>query len=431
MSNEPTNDVTRRRFVQTSAAGAMLAASPLALGRSAHAQGQEVVRCGVVGCGGRGTGAAVNAMQANPSTHIVAMADLFPDRLQSSLGHLRQQEDHSSQVVLTDEDTYTGIDAYKQLMARDDIDMVILATPPHFRPYHFEEAVKQGHHVFMEKPVAVDPVGIRRVITAAESADRKGLSVVAGTQRRHQPNYIAAMEQVQDGAIGDVVMGRCFWNMGGLWSHEPRDDWSPMEWQLRNWLYFTWLSGDHICEQHIHNLDVVNWAMGGPPVKAVGMGGRQMRTGERYGHIFDHFAIDLEYPGDRHAISMCRQTDGCAGRVEEHVHGTKGILHLNPGRSIIVGGKEWTFEGPTPNPYVVEHEDLIASIRGDGPHLNEGRRVAESTMTAIMSRMSAYTGQDVTWEQAMTSTLDLTPKTYAFGNIETPPVPQPGKDQVI
>lgn len=227
-------DVTRRRFVQTSAAGAMLAATPLALGRSAHINGKDVVRCGVVGCGGRGTGAAVNAMQASPSTRIVAMADLFPDRLESSLGHLRQQEDHADQVTLTEDDTYTGIDAYKQLMARDDIDMVILATPPHFRPYHFEEAVKQGHHVFMEKPVAVDPVGVRRVIAAAESADRQGLSVVAGTQRRHQPNYIAAMEQIRDGAIGDVVMGRCFWNMGGLWSHEPRDDWSPMEWQLRN-----------------------------------------------------------------------------------------------------------------------------------------------------------------------------------------------------
>ena len=239
------------------------------------------------------------------------------------------------------------------------------------------------------------------------------------------------MEHIRDGAIGDVVMGRCYWNMGGLWSHEPRDEWSPMEWQLRNWLYFTWLSGDHICEQHIHNLDVINWAMGGPPIKVVGMGGRQMRTAERYGHIFDHFAIDIEYPGDRHAISMCRQTDGCAGRVEEHVHGTKGTLHLNPGRSVIVGEKEWTFDGPTPNPYVEEHRNLITSIRGDGPRLNEGKRVAESTMTAIMSRMSAYTGQDVTWEQAMNSTLDLTPESYAFGDIETPPVPQPGKDQLV
>ena len=429
----PRNDerLTRRDFVATTAAGAALAATPMALARTAHAGGSDTMGCGVVGCGGRGTGAAVNALQASPSTRIVAMADLFPDRLQSSLGHLRDQAEYADRIAVKEEDTYTGIDAYRQLMARDDIDMVILATPPHFRPYHFEEAVRQGHHVFMEKPVAVDPVGVRRVIQAAESADRQGLSVVAGTQRRHQPNYIEAMEQIRDGALGDVVMGRCYWNMGGLWSHEPREEWSPMEWQLRNWLYFTWLSGDHICEQHIHNIDVVNWAMGGPPVKAVGMGGRQMRTEERYGHIFDHFAIDFEYPGNRHAISMCRQTDGCAGRVEEHIHGSKGTMHLYPGRSVIVGETEWSFDGPTPNPYVEEHRNLCASIRGNGPRLNEGRRVAESTLTAIMGRMSAYTGQDVTWEQAMNSQLDLTPPSYAFGAIDTPPVPRPGTDPLI
>ena len=429
----PRNDerLTRRDFVATTAAGAALAATPMALARTAHAGGSDTMGCGVVGCGGRGTGAAVNALQASPSTRIVAMADLFPDRLQSSLGHLRDQAEYADRIAVKEEDTYTGIDAYRQLMARDDIDMVILATPPHFRPYHFEEAVRQGHHVFMEKPVAVDPVGVRRVIQAAESADRQGLSVVAGTQRRHQPNYIEAMEQIRDGALGDVVMGRCYWNMGGLWSHEPREEWSPMEWQLRNWLYFTWLSGDHICEQHIHNIDVVNWAMGGPPVKAVGMGGRQMRTEERYGHIFDHFAIDFEYPGNRHAISMCRQTDGCAGRVEEHIHGSKGTMHLYPGRSVIVGETAWSFDGPTPNPYVEEHRNLCASIRGNGPRLNEGRRVAESTLTAIMGRMSAYTGQDVTWEQAMNSQLDLTPPSYAFGAIDTPPVPRPGTDPLI
>ena len=429
----PRNDerLTRRDFVATTAAGAALAATPMALARTAHAGGSDTMGCGVIGCGGRGTGAAVNALQASPSTRIVAMADLFPDRLQSSLGHLRNQAEYADRITVKEEDTYTGIDAYRQLMARDDIDMVILATPPHFRPYHFEEAVRQGHHVFMEKPVAVDPVGVRRVIQAAESADRQGLSVVAGTQRRHQPNYIEAMEQIRNGALGDIVMGRCYWNMGGLWSHEPREEWSPMEWQLRNWLYFTWLSGDHICEQHIHNIDVVNWAMGGPPVKAVGMGGRQMRTEERYGHIFDHFAIDFEYPGNRHAISMCRQTDGCAGRVEEHIHGSKGTMHLYPGRSVIAGETEWSFDGPTPNPYVEEHRNLCASIRGDGPRRNEGRRVAESTLTAIMGRMSAYTGQDVTWEQAMNSQLDLTPPSYAFGAIDTPPVPRPGTDPLI
>ena len=232
----PRNDerLTRRDFVATTAAGAALAATPMALARTAHAGGSDTMGCGVVGCGGRGTGAAVNALQASPSTRIVAMADLFPDRLQSSLGHLRNQAEYADRITVKEEDTYTGIDAYRQLMARDDIDMVILATPPHFRPYHFEEAVRQGHHVFMEKPVAVDPVGVRRVIQAAESADRQGLSVVAGTQRRHQPNYIEAMEQIRDGALGDVVMGRCYWNMGGLWSHEPREEWSPMEWQLRN-----------------------------------------------------------------------------------------------------------------------------------------------------------------------------------------------------
>ncbi len=423
-------DWTRRDFVKTSAATGLAAMVMPSFAAGWTRGGADTVRVGVIGCGGRGTGAAFNSLEAHPSTRIVALADLFPDRVENCLRELNDSEDFAGRVEVG-ERKFTGFDCYNQLLAQKDIDLVILATPPGFRPIHFEAAVNAGKHVFMEKPVAVDPPGVRKVIAAAEAAKAKRLSVVAGTQRRHEPCYLEAMKLLHDGQIGEIVSARCAWNQWGLWVHERQPNETDMEWQVRNWLYFCWTSGDHICEQHIHNLDVVNWAMGGHPTKAYGMGGRQVRTDAKYGHIFDHFAIEYEYEGGRQALSFCRQQDGTDGRVEETIYGTKGSLTTRPGFAVMEGQNPWRFSGNNGNPYALEHVSLLASVRGDAPYLNEGVRVAESTLTAIMGRMSAYTGKAVTWEQAMNSTLDLSPAKYEFGPLAMPAVPEPGKTPLI
>ena len=421
------HDVTRRDFITSTAAAVGTLAVPLAVSRSAHAAGSDTLRVGLVGCGGRGTGAAHNALEASPQVRLVALADVLGDRLEDCRGRLASLGDRA---IVDDDRCHVGFDAYRALIA-GDLDVVILATPPHFRPMHFAAAVEARRHVFMEKPVAVDPTGIRAVLAAADEADAHGLSVVAGTQRRHEACYRAAIRRIEEGAIGRIVAARCSWNMGGLWMKPPRPEWTDMEWQLRNWLYFTWLSGDHIVEQHVHNLDVANWALRAHPVRALGLGGRQVRTDPNYGHIFDHFAVEYEYPGHVLVTSTCRQIDGCAGRVEEALYGTDGFMVTRPGHAVIEGENRWRFEGVNPtNPYVQEHRDLIRSITG-GPRLNEARNVAESTLTAIMGRMSTYTGREVTWEQAMSSTLDLSPPAYEFGDLPVPPVAVPGRTPLI
>jgi predicted dehydrogenase len=428
-SEEPpmTDDCTRRDFIKASTATALASAAAAPLAARTMQAGSDRIRVGLIGCGGRGTGAAVNALDASERTTIVALADAFSDRLQGCRDHLVSRGERGT---VANDRCYVGFDAYERLV-ESDVDMVILATPPHFRPMHFEAAVNAGRHVFMEKPVAVDSIGVRTVIAAAEEADRRKLSVVAGTQRRHEACYLNAMRHVADGRIGRILSARCYWNQGGLWMKEPRSDWSDMEWQMRNWLYFTWLSGDHICEQHIHNLDVCNWAIGAHPVRALGMGGREVRTDPNYGNIFDHFTIEYEYPDGVFMTSMCRQIDGCASRVEEQFSGTNGQLVTRPGYAVITGEQPWRYEEKNPNPYVQEHIDLIASISGEGARLNEGRRVAESTLTAIMGRMSAYTGKEVTWEQAMGSTLDLSPDAYEFGSLAVRPVAVPGRTPLV
>jgi len=429
MSNDPREQrdpaVTRRQFIRTSSAtvaAGSLAAGSLAVQRGAHAAGSDEVRIGLIGCGGRGTGAAFNALEASPKVRLVALADVFGDRLDACRQQLASRSDRA---VVAGDRCYIGFDAYRELLA-GDVDLVILATPPHFRPMHFAAAVDAGRNVFMEKPVAVDPAGIRLVLAAADEADRRNLHVVAGTQRRHEASYRGAITRIRRGLIGPILSASCYWNMGGLWMHPRRPEWSDMEWQLRNWLYFTWLSGDHIVEQHVHNLDVINWIIGAHPIRALGMGGRQVRTDPAYGHVFDHFAIEYEYPDHVFLTSMCRQIDGCAGRVEEVVRGTHGFAVLRPGHAVIEGENAWRFENENPNPYVQEHRALLQSMAGEF-RLNEARRVAESTLTAIMGRMSAYTGQAVTWEQAMASTLDLSPAAYELGDMPTPSVAVPGK----
>lgn len=425
------HDWTRRSFVKTTAAIGMGSLVPGAFAARIGRPIDDTIRVGVIGCGGRGTGAAANAIKAHPNVKIVAMADLFEDRLKGSLGWINNDEEYMNQVAVDPDHMFVGFDAYKRLLAVDNIDYVILATPPGFRALHFDAAVTAGKHVFMEKPVAVDPEGIRMVIDAGLRAKNKNLSVVAGTQRRHERSYLSLMDRVHNGELGEIVSASCYWNQGGLWVHDRKPEYSDMEWQCRNWLYFTWLSGDHICEQHIHNIDVINWAMGGPPIKATGMGGREVRTDEKYGNIFDHFSIEYEYANGMTMQSMCRQIDGCASRVEEILVGSNGRSVSRPSYAVIDGANQWRFEGDNRNPYEQEHVDLIASITGGGSYLNEAQRVAESTLTAIMGRMSAYTGKSVDWSQAMTSKLDLSPAQYAFGELAVRPVSIPGKTPLI
>jgi predicted dehydrogenase len=420
--------VTRRSFVRAGGTLALASAIPTIFTRPALGRvGPKALRAGLIGCGGRGTGAAENFLAAAPETRITALGDVFSDRLQSCKSHLASLGDRAS---VADDRCFTGFDAYEKVIACD-VDVVLLATPPQFRPRHFKAAVDAGRHVFMEKPVAVDPTGVRTVLVAADVADARSLSVVAGTQRRHETSYREAMDRIRSGALGRIVAGRCAWNMGGLWMNEPRPEWSDMEWQLRNWLYFTWLSGDHIVEQHVHNIDVMNWAIGAHPIRAIGMGGRQVRTDPNYGNVFDHFAVEYEYPDGVFVMSMCRQTDGCASRVAEAIHGCDGWCELSPGHAVIRGRSPWRFEGSNGNPYLQEHIDLVASIHGRVERINEARAVAESTLSAIMGRMSAYTGQEVTWEQAMNSKLDLTPPAMTLGPLAVAPVAMPGKTPLL
>jgi predicted dehydrogenase len=410
------DELSRRKFLQNSA----MATAAVAMPAGVFAAGAAPIKVGVIGCGGRGSGAAIDALNADKDVVIWAMGDVFPDRLSGSRNGIKNAAKDRYQVA--DNRAFTGFDAYKGVLA-SGVDVVILATPPGFRPTHFKAAIDAGKHVFMEKPVAVDGPGIRTVIEAAKIAEGKGLNVVAGTQRRHGRDYRATIERIHSGAIGDVVACYAYWNQGGLWMHNRKTEWSDMEWQLRNWLYFSWLSGDHIVEQHVHNIDVCNWIMKDHPVKATCLGGRQVRTGPEYGHIFDHFATEYEYANGVKMLSMCRQIDGTASRVSEHVVGTKG--NSNCGNTIR-GENAWKFEGDSPNHYVLEHVHLYEAIKG-GKKINEGVQVAESTLTAIMGRMSAYTGKEISWDQALNSTEELMPGTLAMGALPVAPVAVPGQ----
>jgi len=433
-ANERTNKISRRDFIKTSAV--VGASAALAGTERLFAQGSDKLRVGLIGCGWRGTGAAEDCVKSSENVEIVAMGDLFQDQVDWSLAQLSRKAD--DKVSVTEDMSFVGFDAYKKVIACD-VDMVILATPPHFRPQHLMAAIEAGKHVFMEKPVAVDPVGIRSIISSSELAEQKGLSIVAGTQRRHQQHYLEIIRRIHNGDIGEIVTGQCYWNMGELWVERAKENmqkrkalgWSDMEWQCRNWLFFTWLSGDHIVEQHVHNLDIINWAIGAHPVQAMGMGGREVRTGPEYGNIFDHFAVEYEYPNGVRVLSMCRQTAGCHEQVSERVVGTKGQTYTDGSNGSVEGQNAYKYEGESPNPYVQEHADLIASIR-EGKPLNEGRRIAESTLTAIMGRMSAYTGRALKWDWAMNaSTLDLSPPEYEFGDLPVRPAAVPGKTKLV
>ncbi|HWP99014.1 MAG TPA: Gfo/Idh/MocA family oxidoreductase [Vicinamibacterales bacterium] len=416
-----TKETTRREFLRTAATAAAAGVLAQVDLPGAYAAGSDEIRVGLVGCGGRGTGAAGDALEAAPGVRLVAMGDLFADRLEQSYQRLSQK--YGALVDVPPERRFTGFDAYRHVIA-SDVNYVILATPPGFRPAHLEAAVAAGRHIFTEKPVAVDATGVRTCLRLHEEAQRRGLGIVAGTQRRHQRGYLETIARLHDGAIGEIVAARCYWNQGFLWKKDRQPEWSDVEWQIRNWLYFTWLSGDHIVEQHIHNIDVINWVKRAHPVRALSLGGRQVRTGPEWGHIYDHFATEFEYADGTRLFSMCRQIDGCANRIGEAVTGTRGSCEID--KYTITGERPWRFERKDNRPYVQEHTDLIESIRAGRP-LNELRTVAESTMTAIMGRMSAYTGQVVTWDEALASPENLMPERLEFGPMPVPPVAMPGQ----
>ena len=425
---------SRRNFLKTSAAvGA--AATLASLGTNfAHAQGQQRLKVGLVGCGNRGTGAAGDAIHASPLVDIVAMGDLFKEHLEDSRKKLLEldKDKHSGaanpQMKVTDDKCFVGFDAYKKVIDLD-LDYVILTTPPGFRPEMYSYAVEKGRHVFAEKPVAVDPAGVRKFIEASEKAVAKKLNLVGGFVFRRDRTHNDTINKIHAGAIGDVLSGVSYYNVGYLW-HKPRQpEWSDLEFQIRNWLYFTWLAGDHIVEQAIHRIDIQNWIMNATPEKAYGQGGRQVRTDPAYGNIYDHFAVEYTYPSGARVVHQCRQIDGTDFRVDEYYWGNKG--EANPAKGI-KGQKKPFKDEPLSVAYVQEHKDLVAAITS-GKLVNEGKRLAESSLSAIMGRMSAYTGKEVTWDQAMNSKLDLWPKEeMKFGmNIPVAPVAMPGKDQLI
>jgi myo-inositol 2-dehydrogenase / D-chiro-inositol 1-dehydrogenase len=427
--------LTRREVLKATSL-ASLAAAFQATGGAFAAYASERIRVGLIGCGGRGTGAALDCANASPDVVITALGDLFPDQLASAKAELTKQLP-ADRVSVTPETSFTGFDAFKKVVATD-CDVVILAAPPYFRPAHLAAAIDAGKHVFTEKPVAVDPKGVRSVIATSALAEKKGRAIVAGTQRRHQAHYVEVMKRIGAGDIGEIVSGQAYWNMGALWleraaqnwTNRTSKNWSDMEWQVRNWLFTSWLSGDHIVEQHVHNLDVMNWAFAAPPVKCVGMGGRAARTDPMFGNIFDHFAVEYEYANGARVASFCRQTAGAAENVSERVVGTKGVSYTDSTDGYIKGDKAYRNEKASPNPYVQEHVDLIASIRAGKP-LNEGRRVAESTLTAIMGRMTAYTGRAMSWDWVMNaSTLDLTPPHLELKALPPLVVAVPGRTEL-
>jgi predicted dehydrogenase len=419
------NAPTRRDVIKTTAA-LSAAAVMSSLGTNfAHAAGSDVLKVGLIGCGGRGTGAGRDCAKASPRTRIVAMGDLFQDRLDTSREKLAEL---GEQFKVTDDSAFVGFDAYQKVID-GDVDYVLLCEPPGFRPRSFAYAVEKGRHVFAEKPIAVDATGVRLFLDAVEKAKGKNLAVLAGTVFRHHQTHLDAVKQIHDGYFGDILAGYSYYNTAGLWHHPRKPEWSDVEWQVRNWLYFNWLSGDHIVEQNIHRIDIQNWVMRGNPKSAYAMGGRQARVDPMYGHIYDHFAVEYVYENEQKqdvkVINFCRQQDQTDTRVTEYYVGTKGVTEPSKGPK----SDKRTRPLPLAEGYIQEHRDLIKSVE-DGKPLNEGKQVADTTLASIMGRMSAYTGKLVTWDDALKSTEDTFPKNVAFGPMPVPPVAVPGKATV-
>ena len=419
MKDSKTGSISRRDFARLSA---MAGFSVLASRRASAETNSDTLKVGLLGCGNRGTGAAAQMLLGNENVKLIAMADLFEDRLRSSRRRISNDKDErvSSKYAVEDDHCFVGWDAYTKIL-ETDIDILLEGTLPYSRSKHVEAAVNAGKHVFTEKPVAVDPVGVRRLLAAAKRSEEKGLSFVAGTQRRHQKPYVETIKKIHDGAIGEILSARAYWCGGLPFVRARKPRYSDLEYRIRNWINYCWVSGDNIVEQHIHNLDVINWAMDAHPVKVFASGGRAWKPPEeRFGDMYDHFSCDYEYANGVHMISFSRHWNDVDGGVFEEVVGTKGKSSC----------ADMGSEGE--DPYVQEHIDLVKSIRKTGPYLNEGVRVAETTLTAIMGRMSAYTGKVVTWDEAMNSDLSLVPDVLDFDR-EYPvgPIPSPGGGKLL
>ncbi len=423
---------SRRSFLKGSTAvGSAFTISRPELVRGA---GNERLRAGVIGCGGRGTQAVENLMEGYPNAELVAMADIFEDRLEKSIRRLReapQTAKYHDRIKVDPEHRFIGFDGYKKVIA-SGVDVVMLATPPGYRPEHFEAAINAKKHVFCEKPFGTDPVGCRRFMAAAKKSEELKLTVKSGAQRRSQKEYVETWQKVRDGAIGDILAAYAYWVggpvlqfQGGNWPAEKgvrSPKWGDMEYQNRNWYSYVWICGDQIVEQHLHNIDVCNWFMGTHPVRVVASGGVAWRPkDEVYGNIYDHISADFVYANGVHMSSYCRQyPKGSAQNVSELIVGAKGRTNCHD-----LGVKGI-------NPYVQEHTDMVNSILGNGPYINEAMAVAESTMTCIMGRESAYSGQEITWDMMMASRLDLTPKAFDYNlKLDTPPLPVPGQYKFI
>jgi predicted dehydrogenase len=432
------NSVTRRDFVKTSTAAV---AALWADQSRTYAAGSDKIRVGLIGCGGRGTGAGIiDCARSAPGVELVAIGDLFQDHIEAAPQRIKTKLRQNKLPVddiykVTPETTFVGFDAYKQVIA-SDVDMVILTTPPNFRPQHLRAAVKAGKHVFVEKPVAVDPAGVRSVIESADLAQQKGLTLVAGTQSRRMESYRETIQRIHNGAIGEITGGQCVRFGGAMrtWRTDEkhqRTEWSDIEYYIRRWLFWTWLSGDFIVEMHVHGLDVMNWLLQAHPTQCLGIGGRQARTAPEYGNSFDHFTIEYEYPNGVRIGYMGTQIDKCSSRNNQQLAGSKGSAYLDSGNGIIKGANAFEFKQTSKNPAVLEYTEMIDSIR-QSKALNEGRQIAESTMTAILGRMSAYTGRALKWDWAMkASKLDLSPLTMAFGDMPARPVAIPGVTTLI
>lgn len=423
-SDKKTNleQASRRDFVKVSAGLAAGAALFSQIASKAHAAGGDVLRVGLVGCGGRGTGAASQALNADPNVKLVAMGDAFGDRLESSLKNLKGSKTVGEKVDVKDDMKFTGFDAGRKVI--DNCDVVLLCEPPHFRPAHLRYAIEKGKHVFAEKPVAVDGPGVRSVIESAKMAKEKGLSLVNGLCWRYDALKKDTINRCIDGGVGEIRAIQCNYLTGGLWMHPRKPEWSDMEWQVRNWTYFTWLAGDLIAEQHIHSLDKAMWVMKDvPPARVLASGGRQVRTQPEFGHVYDHFNCIYEWDNGVKCFSGSRQWNGSAGQVNDWVFGSKGVCDVF--KHQITGESPWKSEAKGKDMYQQEHDELFASIRSGKP-INNGDYMAKSTLMAIMGRMAAYTGKQITWDQALNSKEDLSPAKYEWGPIATPPVPVPG-----
>jgi len=418
--------LSRRDFMKktTLAAGSGLLLGSLPIGASAYAAGNDTLKVAVVGCGGRGTGAANQALNADPGVKIVALADMFRDRLDGCYNALSQRHLETGRLDVPEEHKFVGLDAYKKAIPLADV--VILTAPPGFRPAHFEECVKHGKHMFCEKPVATDAPGIRRFMKAAEEARKQKLNVVLGLQRRYQNNYRAGYKRIaEEGMIGDIISAQAYWNEGGVWVRHREPGMSELEYQIHNWFYFTWLAGDQILEQNIHNIDIVNWFTGEYPETAQGMGGREVRTGKEYGQIFDHNFIEYTYPSGTILHAQCRHQRNTWSRVGETLKGTKGsIQYAGYNHNAFIrdrqGNMLYDHDGTDdPNPYQQEHDELFEAIRSGG-YIDDTDYGAKTTMTAIMGRMASYSGQMIQWDDAINSDAQLMP--FELTEDSEPPV---------